>query len=158
MSDRIPLTPLGHKKLKEELDHLKNVERRKNIRDIEEARAHGDLSENAEYQYAKEKQGQIVAQIAKIEDMLARAEVIDPSKLSGDKVVFGATIKVYDVDEDKEYTYQIVGPPEADSKKGLISVFSPLARSLIGRKVDEEVTVQTPSAQRFLEVVSIDFV
>lgn len=158
MSDRMPLTPKGHEDLKNELDRLKNVERRKNIRDIEEARAHGDLSENAEYQYAKERQAHIAGQIQRVEDKIARAEVIDPSTLSGNTVKFGATVVIYDTDEGKEYTYQIVGVPEADSKLGLISIRSPLARAMIGKMVDDEVIVQTPKDQRYLEIVSIKFV
>jgi transcription elongation factor GreA len=156
--DKIPLTPQGHELLTEQLHRLKHVEKPQNIRDIETAREHGDLSENAEYHAAKERQGIIAGQIQHVEDMLARAEVIDPRKLGGNKVVFGATVDVYDVDEDEDLTYQIVGPPEADSKKGLISVFSPIARAMIGREVGDEVVVKTPGGERILEVVEIKFI
>ena len=155
--DKIPLTPQGHELLTTQLHRLKHVEKPQNIRDIETAREHGDLSENAEYHAAKERQGIIAGQIQHVEDMLARAEVIDPRKLSGNKVVFGATVDVYDVDEDEDLTYQIVGPPEADSKKGLISVFSPIARAMIGREVGDEVVVKTPGGERILEIVEIQF-
>ncbi len=155
--DKIPITPEGYEKLKAELHRIKTVDRRQNIRDIEEAREHGDLSENAEYQYAKEKQAQIAGQIQRLEDTIARAEVIDPRKLSGNKVVFGATVVVYDQDTDEEITYKIVGPYEADSKLGLISVFSPLARALIGKEVDDEVIVNTPKGERYLDIISLKF-
>lgn len=160
-----PLTPQGHVRLTEKLDYLKNVERRKNIKDIEEARAHGDLSENAEYQYAKNRQAEIAHRISRIEDTLARSEIIDPSKLKSNRVVFGATVTVYDTDEDKEIVYKIIGQreleilgaPEDDKEKTWISVRSPIARAMIGKEVDDEVIVNTPKAQRYLEIVSIRY-
>jgi len=124
---------------------------------IEEARAHGDLSENAEYHAAKERQGQIEAMIADIEDKLSRAQVIDPKTLSGDKVVFGATVHLLDEDE-KPIKYQIVGQTEADAKSGRISYASPLGRALIGRKVDEEVEVTVPSGDKYYVVSRIEFI
>ena len=155
--DKIPITPAGLEKIKEELHRIKTIDRRQNIRDIEEALEHGDLSENAEYQYAKEKQAQIAGQIQRLEDTIARAEVIDPRKLGGSKIVFGATVVVFDHDQEEEITYKIVGPPEADSKLGLISIFSPLARALIGKEADDEVMVHTPKGERYLDVVSLRF-
>src|ERR1051325_3022144 len=131
-ADKMPMLAEGYERLQKEVRHLKTVERPAIIDAIEEARAHGDLSENAEYHAAKERQGQIEAQIADIEDRLSRAMVIDPTTLSGDKIVFGATVKLLDED-DKPVTYQIVGQTEADAKKGRISYNSPLGRALIGR-------------------------
>jgi len=124
---------------------------------IEDARAHGDLSENAEYHAAKERQGQIEAMIADIEDQLSRAMVIDPTTLSGDKVVFGATVTLVDEDE-KEVRYQLVGQVEADAKDGRISYNSPLGRALIGRSTGEEVEVSTPSGDRYYEIKKVEFV
>ncbi|HMI19903.1 MAG TPA: transcription elongation factor GreA, partial [Sphingomonas sp.] len=133
------------------------IERPTIIDAIEEARAHGDLSENAEYHAAKERQGQIEAMIADIEDKLSRAQVIDPTTLSGDKVVFGATVHLRDED-DKPIKYQIVGQTEADAKSGRISYASPLGRALIGRKVDEEVEVTVPSGDKYYVVSRIEFI
>jgi transcription elongation factor GreA len=124
---------------------------------IEEARAHGDLSENAEYHAAKERQGQIEAMIADLEDKLSRAMIIDPTTLSGDKVVFGATVTLHDED-DKPVKYQIVGQTEADAKTGRISYNSPLGRALIGRKVDDEIEVTVPSGDRYYVVSKIEFI
>lgn len=155
--ERIPLTPRGKTLLEEKLQHLKTVERPQNIRDIEEARAHGDLSENAEYQYAKEKQGFIDGEIKRTEDMLGRAEVIDPKTIKSSKIVFGATVTLLDTDEDKEITYQIVGPPEADLKLGLLSITSPIAKALIGRSQGDEVEVPTPNGKRTFEILKILF-
>jgi transcription elongation factor GreA len=157
MAERIPMTPEGYAKLQEDLHQLKTVERHKNIRDIEEARAHGDLSENAEYQYAKERQGQIAGMIQHLEDQIARADVIDPKTIKSDRVVFGATVKLLDLEEEKEVTYRIVGPPEADAKQNRISIFSPLAKAMIGKKVEDEVEVPTPQGERFYEILSIRF-
>ena len=140
-----------------ELQKLKTVDRPEVVQAIEEARAHGDLSENAEYHAAKERQGQIEAQIIELEDQLARAQVIDPTTLSGDKVVFGATVDLLDED-DKPVTYQIVGPYEADAKQGRISYTSPLGRALIGRRVGEEVEVSTPSGDKYYEIVKLNFI
>jgi len=133
------------------------VERPKNVRDIEEARDHGDLSENAEFHAAKEKQSLLEAQISDIEDTLARAEVIDVSKLSGDKIVFGATVTLADVDSGDEVVYQIVGDHEAEPKNGRISVSSPIARSLIGKTAGDEVQVRIPTGTRNFEILDVDF-
>jgi transcription elongation factor GreA len=154
--DKLPMLAEGHAMLEQELVRLK-AERPQIIDAIEEARAHGDLSENAEYHAAKERQGQIEAMIADIEDKLARAMIIDPSTLSGDKVVFGATVHLLDED-DKPVKYQIVGQTEADAKSGRISYTSPLGRALIGRKVDDEVEVTVPSGDRYYVVSGIEFI
>lgn len=158
MSDKIPMTRSGQRKLLDELKRLKTVDRPNIVREIEEARAHGDLSENAEYKFAKEKQGHIEGRIQQVEDWLARAEVIDVSRLSGDKVVFGATVTLLDVDTEKTVKYRIVGEVEADLKQGLISVTSPLARSLIGRQEGDEVVVRTPGGERVYEILEVAFV
>jgi transcription elongation factor GreA len=157
-TDRVPMTKPGLQRLKDELKRLKSVEKPKNVKDIEEARAHGDLSENAEYHAAKERQGQIEAEIRRVEDVLARAEVIDVSRLSGDKVVFGATVELEDVDNGGKMVYRIVGEYEADIKKGLISVSSPIARALIGREIGDSVKVQVPGGARELEIADVRFV
>ena len=154
--DKLPMLAVGHKMLEDELSRLK-LERPQVIDAIEEARAHGDLSENAEYHAAKERQGQIEAMIADIEDRLSRAQVIDPTELSGDKVVFGATVHLLDED-DKPVKYQIVGQTEADAKSGRISYNSPLGRALIGRKVDDEVEVTVPSGDRYYVVSKVEFI
>lgn len=156
MADRVPMTPTGSAKLKELLTKLKE-ERPRISKDIETAREHGDLKENAEYHAAKERQGMIEAHIKDIEDKLSRAEVIDPSKLSGNKVSFGATVTVLNLDTDEELHYQIVGADESDINKGLISVSAPLARSLIGKEIGEEVTVTLPSGTRQYEIVNVEF-
>ena len=155
-SDKVPMLAEGYEQLTEELKRLK-LERPQIVDAIEEARAHGDLSENAEYHAAKERQGQIEAQIADLEDRLARALVIDPTTLSGDKVVFGATVSLVDEDE-KKIRYQLVGQTEADAKVGRISYNSPLGRALIGRQVGDEVEVTTPSGDRYFEIEAIEFV
>jgi transcription elongation factor GreA len=155
-SQKLPMLIEGQRKLEDDLKRLK-AERPEVIDAIEEARAHGDLSENAEYHAAKERQGQIEAMIADIEDQLARAMVIDPKTLSGDKVVFGATVTMLDED-DKPVRYQIVGQAEADAKQGRISFNSPLGRALIGKKVDDEVEVTVPSGDKFYLVSKIEFV
>jgi len=154
--EKMPMLAEGQKMLTEELARLK-AERPLIIDAIEEARAHGDLSENAEYHAAKERQGQIEASIADIEDRLSRAQVIDPSTLSGDKIVFGATVTLLD-DDEKPVRYQIVGQTEADAKTGKISYNSPLGRALIGKKVDDEVEVTVPSGDRFYLVSKIEFI
>lgn len=156
-ADKVPMLAEGHRKLNEQVRHLKMVERPEVVQAIEDARAHGDLSENAEYHAAKERQGQIEAMIADIEDQLSRAMVIDPATLSGDKVVFGATVSLLDED-DKKVKYQLVGQVEADAKDGKISYNSPLGRALIGRQVGEEVEVSTPSGDRYYEIKKIEFV
>lgn len=154
--EKMPMLAEGQKMLSEELTRLK-AERPLIIDAIEEARAHGDLSENAEYHAAKERQGQVEAMIADIDDKLSRALVIDPKTLSGDKVVFGATVTLRDED-DKPITYQIVGQTEADAKSGRISYNSPLGRALIGRKVDDDVEVTVPSGDRYYVVSKIEFI
>jgi transcription elongation factor GreA len=154
--DKLPMLAEGYEKLQADVRHLKLVERPAVIDAIEEARAHGDLSENAEYHAAKERQGQIEAQIADIDDRLSRAMVIDPSTLSGDKVIFGATVHLLDED-DKKIKYQIVGETEADAKLGRISYASPLGRALIGRQVGEEVEFSAPSGDKYFEISKIQF-
>jgi transcription elongation factor GreA len=156
MSDKVPMTPGGAQKLKDELARLKE-ERPKISREIGIAREHGDLSENAEYHAAKERQGLVEARIKDIEDKLSRAEVIDPTKLNGDRVRFGATVMLTNLDTDEEAKYQIVGADEADINQGLISVSAPLARALIGKSTGDEVVVQLPAGTRRYEIGSIDF-
>ena len=155
-SDKVPMLAEGHLKLETELKQLK-LERPSIIESIEVARAHGDLSENAEYHAAKERQGQVEAMIADMEDQLSRALVIDPTTLSGDKVVFGATVTLLDEDE-KQVKYQLVGKVEANASAGRISYNSPLGRALIGRVVGEEVEVSTPSGEKYYEIQKLDFV
>ncbi|HUM11920.1 MAG TPA: transcription elongation factor GreA [Myxococcaceae bacterium] len=154
---RIPITASGLRRLKEELKQLQTVERLKISREIEVARAHGDLRENAEYHAAKEKQSHIEGRILTLNDSIARAEVIDVSKLAGDKVVFGATVKLLDIESEREVTYTLVGELEADIKRRLVSVTSPLARGLIGKAVGDLATVQSPSGPREYEVVEVLF-
>ena len=156
-SDKVPMLAHGHQALSEEVNRLNTVERPAIIDAIEEARAHGDLSENAEYHAAKERQGHIEASIADIEDRLSRALVIDPTTLSGDKVVFGSTVTLVDED-DKKVRYQLVGQQEADARVGRISYNSPLGRALIGREVGDEVEVATPAGDRYYEVAKIEFI
>ncbi|MDI3291544.1 transcription elongation factor GreA [Polyangium sp. 15x6] len=157
MSEKVPMTPEGQARLREELERLKKIELPQVVKDISVARDHGDLSENAEYHAAKERQGLIVARISFIEQTLSRAEVIDPSKLSGSKIQFGARVKLVNVDTDEEVVYQIVGPEEADIKQNRISVSSPLARALIGREVGEEVRVVMPAGPRTYEILEITY-
>ena len=156
-ADKVPMLPEGHRKVDEEVRHLKMIERPAIIEAIELARAHGDLSENAEYHAAKERQGQVEATIADLEDRLSRAMIIDPTTLSGDKVVFGATVTLTDEDK-KKVKYQLVGQTEADAKDGRISYNSPLGRALIGRTVGEEVEVSTPSGERYYKIKAIEFI
>ncbi len=152
-----PMTQKGRQRLLDDLRRLRSLERPKIVREIEEAREHGDISENAEFHAAKEKQSLIAAQISDIEDTLARAEVIDVSKLSGDKIVFGATVTLADVDSGDEVVYQIVGDHEAEPKNGKISVSSPIARSIIGKNVGDEVQVRIPTGTRSFEILDVDF-
>ncbi|MBO9579967.1 MAG: transcription elongation factor GreA [Sphingobium sp.] len=154
--EKMPMLAIGYEKLSDQLRALK-AERPIVVDAIEEARAHGDLSENAEYHAAKERQGQIEASIVDIEDKLSRAQIIDPSTLSGDKIVFGATVTLLDEDEHP-VRYQIVGQAEADAKLGMISYSSPLGRALIGRQVGEEVEVTVPSGDKFYLVEKIEFI
>src|SRR5437763_15246201 len=155
-ADKVPMLEEGHRKLNDELRRLKG-ERPEIVESIEAARAHGDLSENAEYHAAKERQGQIEATVAALEGRLSRAMVIDPTTLSGDKVVFGATVTLLDEDE-KKVRYQLVGQTEADARVGRISYNSPLGRALIGRQVGEDVEVSTPSGDRSYEIKKIEFI
>ena len=154
--EKVPMLAEGYEKLTADLKTLRQ-ERPRIVDAIEEARAHGDLSENAEYHAAKERQGQVEAQIADLEDKVSRAQIIDPATLSGDKVVFGATVTVVDED-DKPQRYQIVGQAESDAKQGRISYDSPLGRALIGRQVGDEVEVTVPSGDRFYLVEKIEFI
>ncbi|AOG02030.1 MULTISPECIES: transcription elongation factor GreA [Blastomonas] len=154
--DKLPMLAEGYEKLSRELKLLKE-ERPLIVEAIEEARAHGDLSENAEYHAAKERQGQVEATIADLEGKLSRAQIIDPTTLSGNKVVFGATVTLLDED-DKPVKYQIVGEAEADARKGKISYSSPLGRALIGRLLDDEVEVSVPSGDKFYVVSKIEFI
>ncbi|CAN5273978.1 transcription elongation factor GreA [soil metagenome] len=154
--DKMPMLAVGYDMLTTQLRALK-AERPLIVDAIEEARAHGDLSENAEYHAAKERQGQVEATIADLEDKLSRAQVIDPKTLSGDKVVFGGTVTLIDED-DKPVRYQLVGQAEADAKAGMISYNSPLGRALIGRQVGEEVEVTVPSGDKFYLIEKIEFI
>jgi transcription elongation factor GreA len=155
-ADKVPMLEEGHRKLGEDLKRLKN-ERPDIVEAIEVARAHGDLSENAEYHAAKERQGQVEATIADLEDKLSRAMVIDPTTLSGKKVVFGATVTLIDEDE-KKVKYQLVGQTEADARVGRISYNSPLGRALIGREAGEEVEVSAPAGDRSYSIKKIEFI
>jgi transcription elongation factor GreA len=154
---KFPMTPAGQQVLRDELKRLREVERPKNVQDIEEARAHGDLKENAEYHAAKEKQSFIEGRSREIEAVLAQAEVIDPAKLSGTKVVFGATVKLTDTDSGDAVTYTIVGDYEGDVKHGRISISAPLARAMIGREQGESVTLKTGKGTREYEVTDVRF-
>lgn len=157
MNDKVPMLAAGHAKLEAELKNLKTVERPDVVAAIEEARAHGDLSENAEYHAAKERQGHIEGRIMELEGKLSRADVIDPTSLTGDRIVFGATVTLLDED-DEQVVYQIVGADDSDVKEGRISYQSPIARALIGRKLGDEVEVKTPGGERYYEVEKIDFI
>lgn len=152
------VTPEGLERLKQRLKQIKEVDRPQNVRDIEEARAHGDLRENAEYHAAKEKQGFLEGEMRSLEDKIARSQVVDISKLSGEKIVFGATVKLLNVDTDEEVTYRIVGEDEADTKSGSISYKAPIAKALIGRKVGDEVVFNAPGGSRTYEVIEVDFI
>jgi transcription elongation factor GreA len=155
--EKIPMLAEGHEMLLQQLRFLKEVYRPETVEAIEEARGHGDLSENAEYHAAKERQGQVEAQIAEIEDKVSRAQIIDPTTLSGDKIIFGATVTLLD-ENDKPVRYQICGQTEADANKGRISYNSPLARALIGKQVGDEIEVTVPSGEKFYLVDKIEFI
>ena len=157
MDQRMPITRRGYERLKDELKRLKTTERRDVAREIEIARGHGDLRENADYDAAKERQGMLEANIRVLEDKLARAEIIDIARLSGDRVVFGATVDLLDVDTDEERTLTLVGEFEADAKAGLVSVTSPIARALIGKRIDDSVNVVTPGGEREYEITDVRF-
>ena len=158
MADSIPMTRAGAEAIKRELKRLKSVERAKNVQDIAVARDHGDLRENAEYHAAKERQSHIEGRIQMLEDRLARAQIIDVGKLSGERVVFGATVKLEDSDSGAKAQYTIVGETEADLKKGRISITSPIARGLIGREVGDTVRIRTPGGEREYEILEVLFV
>lgn len=154
---RVPLTPDGYRKLQEELERLMKVERPKNIQAIAEARAHGDLSENAEYHAAKEQQSFMQGRIQELQAKIAMAEVIDPSTIKQTTVAFGAKVKVLDVDADEEYMFNLVGPEEADVKQGKISISSPVGRALIGKDVGDTVTIKAPARTIEYEILEITF-
>jgi len=156
-SDRLPLTIRGKAKLEEELKRLTYVERPNIIKAIEEARAHGDISENAEYEAAKERQGLIEGRIGEINGQLAGAEVVDPATIKSDKIVFGATVDLIDLDSDEPVRYQIVGVDESDVKQGKISILSPLARAMIGKTRGDIVQVRSPKGEKEFEVKTFEF-
>ena len=154
---RVPLTPEGYRKMQEELNRLLKVDRPKNIKDIAEARAHGDLSENAEYHAAKERQSFIEGRIQELKMKVALAEVIDPSKINQSSVAFGAKVKVLDTKAEEEYIFTLVGPEEADVKNGKISINSPVGRSLLGKEVGDTVTIKAPARTMEYEILEIHF-
>ena len=157
MLKRVPMTPDGYQKLQNELDRLLKVDRPQNIKDIAEARAHGDLSENAEYHAAKEKQSFIEGRIQELKTKIALADVIDPSKISQDKVAFGAKVTVVDVESDEEKTFMLVGPDEGDAKNGKISVSSPVGRALLNKTIGDVVTIKVPARTLEYEILEITF-
>jgi transcription elongation factor GreA len=157
MNNRIPMTPEGYARLGEELKRLRSVERPAVIRQIAEAREHGDLSENAEYHAARERQGFIEGRVMELEDKLARAEVIDINSQSGSRVMFGARVKLVDEETEEKLAYQIVGPEEAEIQQGLLSINSPLAQALLGKEAGDTVEVTTPRGVRYLEVLEVRF-
>ena len=157
MLKRIPITPGGFHRLQEDLDRLLKVDRPKNIKDISEARAHGDLSENAEYHAAKEMQSFIEGKIQELKTKLALADVIDPSRISQDKTAFGATVKVMDLSTDEEKTFVLVGPDEADVKNGRISISSPVGKALISKEIGDVVTIKAPAKTMEYEILEIRF-
>jgi len=157
MMEKVPMTSLGYAALEDELKQRQTVERPRIIEHIAEARSHGDLSENAEYHAAKEEQAHNETRIAELEDKMARADVIDIGKLSGDTIKFGATVTLVDEDTDKKTVWQIVGEPEADAKKGRISVTSPLARALIGKKKGTTVEVMAPGGPKAYEITKVEW-
>lgn len=155
MIERIPMSKTGYQKLREELNRLETIDRFEIARAIGVARGHGDLKENAEYHAAKEKQGHIEGRILELKDKLSRAEVIDCSKVGTEKAVFGTVVKLLDLESEEEVTYQLLGPEEADVKKGSISVLSPLGRSMLGKEVGDDIVAKTPGGNREFEVVAI---
>jgi transcription elongation factor GreA len=157
MAQTIPMTPEGFVRLQEELKRLMREERPRVVQAIAEARGHGDLSENAEYDAAKERQGFIEGRISELNDKIARAHVINPADIDSDKVVFGATVTLFDTESGTEVTYQIVGEHEADIKQGRLSINSPVAKALIGHRVDDEVTIKVPSGLRVYEIIDIRY-
>ncbi len=157
MSGSVPMTAEGYQRLQDELKHLIRVERPKVVQDIAEARSHGDLSENAEYDAAKDRQGFIEGRIQELNNKIAMAQVIDPKSINSDKIVFGAKVTLFDIDTEKEVSYQIVGEDEADIKVGKISITSPVGKALIGHRVDEEVRIIVPSGMKVYEVTDIEY-
>jgi transcription elongation factor GreA len=157
MSNRIPMTSSGYARLEEELKRLKNDERPSVIKALAEAREHGDLSENAEYHAARERQSFIEGRMLELEDRLARAEIIDISQQGGSSIKFGAKVKLIDEETDEEVVYQIVGPEEAEIQRGLLSISAPLGRALIGREAGDSIEVSTPRGTRYFEVVEVDY-
>lgn len=157
MSNSVPMTAEGYQRLQDELKHLVRVERPKVVQDIAEARSHGDLSENAEYDAAKDRQGFIEGRIQELNHKIASAQVIDPKTIKSDKIVFGAKVTLFDIDTEKEVTYQIVGEDEADIKIGKISINSPVGKTLIGHCIDEEVRIAVPSGVKVYEVTNIEY-
>ncbi len=155
MIQRIPMSKAGNRKLREELIHLERVERGAVVKAIETAREHGDLKENAEYHAAKERQGHIEGRILELKDKLARAEIIDCSEVDTDRIFFGTIVKLLDMDTDEEVTYQLLGPEEADVKRGSISILSPLGKSMIGKEIGDDVVAKTPGGTREFEVIDI---
>ncbi len=155
MIERIPMSHKGHQQLKDELDSLERVERHEVVKAIEVARAHGDLKENAEYHAAKERQGMIEGRIMELKDKLGRAEVINCSTVSIERAVFGTVVTLMDMDTEEEVTYQLLGPEEADVKKGSISVLAPLGGAILGKEIGDEVITKTPGGVREFEVVDI---
>jgi transcription elongation factor GreA len=156
-NDRLPMTPRGLRLLREELKHLREVERPKNVQDIEEARAHGDLRENAEFAAAKERQAFIEGRSRELDGMIALSEVIDPAKLSGTRVVFGATVKLADTESGDETVYTIVGDHEGDIKQNRIAISAPLARAMIGREQGDTVVLRNAKGSREYQIVSVKF-
>jgi transcription elongation factor GreA len=157
MVEKNPITPEGAQKLREELHHRKAVERPAITQAIGVAREHGDLKENAEYHAARERQGMNEARIKDLEDKISRAEVIDPAKLAGDKVAFGARVKLLNTETDEEVVYRILGADEADIEHGIISITAPVARSLLGKEVGDEVKVRSPAGERVFEILEVEF-
>lgn len=155
--ERYVVTRKGMEQLRARLKAIKEIERPQNVQDIEEARAHGDISENAEFHAAKERQAFLEGEMRELEDKLGRAQVVDPAELDGDRVVFGATVTLLNVDTDEEVTYQIVGVDEADIKEGTISYQSPIARALIGKEEGDEVVFQAPGGARTYEIMEVVF-
>ena len=157
MTNKIPMTPEGHARLTAELKRLKSVERPAVIKAIAAAREHGDLSENAEYHAARERQGFIEGRVMELEDKLSRAEVIDINRLSGSKVTFGALVKLVDEETEEEASYRIVGPEEADIQSGLLSIQSPLAQAILGKEAGDSVEVSTPRGLRYFEILTVGY-
>ena len=157
MADRVPMTPRGYRALRDELKHIKEFDRPKNVQDIEEARAHGDLRENAEFSAAKERQAFLEGRMREIEGLMAMSDVIDPSKLSGTRVVFGATVKLADLESGDETTYSIVGDYEADIRLNRLAISAPLTRALIGREEGDTVVLRNAKGSREYQVLSVHF-